>query len=346
MNISPIRILRAVVYPLTESNVLIPLIFFWLMISLASWGGLLGLFLMFLVLPALLRYQMILMEARARGTTPEIPGIEFFDWFGRAWTLFPVILVVLLVAATVAAGERLGLMGQLSVLVFAGVFFPAAIAVLAITHSPIQSLNPIALYRLFRKCGGTLWLATVYLLIIGWASLEAEGLTMMLAVLLQLVLSFSFFSLLGSLIEPYGVIEDVDVPAPLQQDETAAAEDLEKTRRQTLSHAYGFISRGNRDGGMKHLLAWIGQDPDPIGAWGWFFDRMLAWDDPMPALFFAQHYVHDALQHGEQVPAVKLIMRCRLVDEKFRPFPEDIQAAVAAANACNNQGLAAALERH
>jgi hypothetical protein len=72
---------------------------------------------------------------------------------------------------------------------------------------------------------------------------------------------------------------------------------------------------------------------------------MLAWESPTPALFFAQHYLHEQLQQGEQVPAVKLIMRCRMMDEQFRPLDEDRAAAIAAAEAVSNDDLAAQLRR-
>jgi len=346
MNIKPLDILRAIAYPVSESNVFVPLVFFWLMVSFASWGGVLGLFLMFLVLPAVLRYQMILLEARAKGVTPAVPGIEFFNWFGSAWSLFPILMFVLLVWATAAAGARFGIAGALVVLLFAGILFPASISVLAITHSPVQSLNPVALFRLWKKCAATFWLATIFLLVSSWLSIIAERLPMMLEGLLQLFLSFAFFSLTGSLIEPYGLIGDIDLPASPQEDAVAAADKLEKTRGDTLSHAYGFISRGNRDGGLRHLIDGIGEDPVPVAAWAWYFDRMLAWDSPQAALFFAQHYIHDHLQHGEQVQAVKLIMRCRLIEERFRPFPADLDAAIAACNACDNPELAASLRQY
>ncbi|MGI9237735.1 MAG: hypothetical protein ACR2QZ_10090 [Woeseiaceae bacterium] len=346
MNVKPSDIVRALAYPLTESSVLVPLIFFWLMVSLASWGGFAGLFLMFLVLPALLRYQMILLEARARGVTPEVPGIEFFNWFGNGWTLFPVVLVIILTWATVAAGARFGIAGEILMLLLAGIFFPASIAVLAITHSPLQSLNPVALQRLWKKCAATFWLANVFLVVFCWLSIIAEALPMMLAVLLQMILTFSFFSLVGSLIRPYRLIEDIDIPPSQSQDASAVAEGLEKVRGDALTHAYGFISRGNRDGGFRHLFDCIDKDPDPVAAWAWFFERMLAWDSSIPAMFFAQHYVHDHLKHGEQVAAVKLIMRCRLIDAQFRPFPDDLEAAIVASEACDNAALATSLRQY
>ncbi|MGB5258333.1 MAG: hypothetical protein WBN07_06070 [Woeseiaceae bacterium] len=347
MSIRPLELGRALLYPLVETSVLVPLVFFWLLLSLASWGGVLGLFMMFLVLPAVLRYQMILLEARAKGVRPAVPGVEFFNWFGNGWTIFPVVIVVFLVWATIAAGKQFGAVAAIAMLVLSGLFFPACVAVLAITHSPLQSINPIALARVWKTCAATFWLATVFLVVIAWLSMLAEGLPMMLAVLTQLFLFFAFFSLVGSLIQPYGLIDDVYIPDMPQPDEAAAAgEALDKSRTKVLSHAYGFISRGNRDGGLQHLLAAVDNDPEPVPARSWYFDRMLTWDDPVPALFFAQHTVHDHLQHGEQVPAIKLIMRCRLIDEQFRPFAEDLDAAIQAAEACDNPVLAADLGRY
>jgi putative membrane protein insertion efficiency factor len=130
------------------------------------------------------------------------------------------------------------------------------------------------------------------------------------------------------------------------QSGEAAAEQLEKQRRHALNHAYGFISRENRAGGFDHLFDCIARDPNPADAWAWIFERMLGWENRQTALFFAQHYVHDLLQHGEQRKAVKVILRCRLVDEQFCPMADDRPAAVAAAEAMSNAELAADLQRN
>ncbi len=344
MNARPGDVLRAVVYPVTESSVLIPLVVFWLLVSMALWGGLLGLvFLFLIVIPAVIRFQMIVLEARARSATPATPDIGFFNWFGNAWTLFPFVTLSALTLAVVALGQEFGAGWAILPLLFAAAFFPASIAVLAITHSPLQSLNFVALGRLWKTCRSTFWVAPLFLIIASWLALEIAPLGFAWASLACLLLSFAFFSLVGSLIEPYGLIEDIDIPAPLEQDADLQAAGLERARTNVLNHAYGFISRGNREGGFRHLFEWIENDPDPVGAWDWFFTQMLRWETQRPALFFAQHHIHDHLRHGEQVPAVKLIMRCRLIDDRFRPFHDDIAAAIAACDACNNRGLAAIL---
>ncbi len=345
MLVKPANLFKAILYPLTQSSVLIPLLVFWLLMSFARWGGVLGLFLMFLVIPAVFRYQMILLEARAYGREPAPPDVDFFRWFGNAWTLFPVPLVLIAAWGIIAAGASFGSAAAILALFVAGALLPASFAVLAITHSPMQSLNPVAIGRLLRECADTFWIASVYMVVVGWLMLQAESLPTMLANLITMLLIFSVFSLIGSLIEPYGLMADVSIPDSLEPDEDAIAGDLEKARTEVLTHAYGFVSRGNREGGFKHITDWIAKDPDVVAAWAWFFDRMMRWEQNEHALFFAQHYIHDMLQHGEKIAALKVIMRCRLVNEQFRPLREDMPTAIEAAQSSGNIELAAVLKR-
>jgi hypothetical protein len=332
----PSDIGRAIVYPLIEPAVLVPLLVFWLLISFALWGGVLGLFLLFLVIPAVFRFQMIVLEARARGVEPATPDVEFFNWFGNAWSLFPVPISILLIWAILASAENFGLAAAGGTAFLASVFFPASLAVLAITRSPLQSLSPVAITRLLGRCAGTLWIATAFLFISCWLVYLSGQMPAMLGSFVQLLLSFSFFSLVGSLIEPLGIVDEVYIPDALEKSATEVGVDIEKHRTDVLTHAYGFISRDNREGGFRHLIADIGKDSDPAAAWAWYFDRMLGWENQQHALFFAQHYVHDALRHGEDIAALKVIMRSRLVSAAFKPFPADRQAAVAAAERHRN----------
>ena len=338
-------IVSAILYPVTQSTVVMPVVLLWLLISFAQWGGVLGLFLLFLVIPAVFRFQMILLEARALDRAPPALDIDFFRWFGNAWSLFPVPLVILAAWAVFAASVRFGNSAAMLALIAASAVLPASFAILAITHSPLQSLNPVAYGRLFRTCGGTFWIASVYLVVAGWLMLQCQSLPAMLANLATMLLISSVFSLVGSLIEPYGLMEDVSIPEPLEPDDDRISRDLDVSRNATLTHAYGFISRGNREGGFKHIMDEIAQEADVATAWAWYFDRMMRWEQKQHALFFAQRYVHDLLLHGETIPAVKVILRCRLVDERFRPLADDLQAAIRAAESSGNNELAAVLQR-
>lgn len=341
---TPARLIEAILYPLTSVTVLVPLVVFWLLTSFAAWGGVLGLFLMVFVLIATVRFLMMVLEARARGKEPETPGIEFFSLFGDSWNLFPAALVLLFALLIDATGDAFGIAWATVVSVAVCILFPASLAVLAITRSPLQSINPVTVLKLIQRCGGTLWIAIAFGQVAGWLAYLGNALPSMLASFVQMYLWFAYFSLLGSLIAPYDLFSEVDIPAPLEKNPDEMSGDLEKHRVAVLGHAYGFISRDNREGGFRHILGEIERDPDPAQAWSWYFGKMLDWEDQQHALFFAQHYVRDALQHGDDVAALKVIMRCRLLDERFRPAREDLPAAIEAANRRGNTELAAVLK--
>ena len=342
----PTNIVKAIFYPLTEPGVAMTLLLLWMLVAFGIWGGTMGLILVFLVIPAVFRYQMIILEARAKGEPPSPLDAEFFNWTGSAWTLFPVPVALLLIWGTIWTGDNYGINWAVPVILFVSVFFPASVAVLAITRSPFQSLNPIALGRLLSRCRATIWIASVFLLLSVWLILLTRELPVPIANLVQMYLLFALFSLIGSLVEPYGLVANVSIADALEPGAEEIAADIEKERTAILNHAYGFVSRGNRAGGFKHITEWAAACPDPIAAWAWFFERMLAWENQEHALFFAQLYIHDMLQHGENIPALKVVMRCRLVSERFRPLSEDLPALIRAAETSGNIDLVTVLKRN
>ena len=72
---------------------------------------------------------------------------------------------------------------------------------------------------------------------------------------------------------------------------------------------------------------------------------MSQWEESRHALFYGQRYLSRLLERNDPVKACKLILRCRMVDETFRPLAEDLAAAVEAAEQCGNRELASELKR-
>ncbi len=94
-------------------------------------------------------------------------------------------------------------------------------------------------------------------------------------------------------------------------------------RQKVANHAYGFISRGNREGGFAHIREWLEKEIEPDEAWQWFFDEMLKWENKNPALFFAQEYLGQLLDWGHEQEAIKLVSRCLHENERWRPIEEN-----------------------
>ena len=338
-------IVRAIFAPLTELAILLPLAMFWALLSLGLYRLPLGIFILVLSLPPLFRYQSFVVEAYASGKVPGAFDAEYFNWVGTGWTMFPLFLAIVLGFVGARLTDAWGVTGLWIAIVFASAVVPASLAVLAITHSALQALNPVALYRVFEQSGSQFIVAPVYVLLLTWLTMNAGSLPLWAVVFSGVFMLFSVASLTGVLIAPFKLVEDVYIPDALEPDEETTAGDLQKLRESTLAHAYGFVSRNNRDGGFRHVISAIEEDPDPVAAWDWYLKMMFLWEDKIHALFFAQHYIRDALTHNEDVRALKVAMRCYRENEQFRPLRENVPALVEVAERTGNTELAEVLKR-
>lgn len=336
---------RELTYPARSPGTVFALLTFYVLIALVKAASLLGIWLAVIVAPAIFRYLILFAQARARGTDAAPPGIEYFSPVGNWWTLFPVVPAFAFAQAWLflvasygdSAGVLLGLV--------AAALLPAIMAVLVITQSPAQSLNPAALMTLVRECGASYWYAPATLLLMFVVQVILSGLPIWLQSLAQLYLVFAFYGVTGAITRHKKLIDEVYIDDPRERDVEQTLSDLVKERTSVLNHAYGFVSRGNRAGGLEHIYAWLHQDPDPDDAWPWFFEQMLKWEHGENALFFAQRYLSRLLAVNESVKATKLMLRCRLANHEFRPVRDDLPAAIDAAERCGNAELADALKR-
>jgi hypothetical protein len=338
-------ILRVMLAPLREFTIVAPLLMFWTLIAIGIVGGPFGILVLALTLPPLFRFLSFVVESYANGQVPSAFDAEFFNWVGTMWTMFPLLLAVLFGIAGYYATSAWGGAGTWLVIVLAAGIVPASMAVLAITHSALQALNPVALLRVYERAGALFLVAPVYVMSLAAVTIEVGGLPLWARIFTTLFTMFSVAALTGALIAPLRLVRDVYIPDPVAGDERKIAGDLEQARTAALNHAYGFISRDNREGGFRHLFDEIAKDPDPAAAWDWYFHRMLGWEQKNHALFFAQHYVRDALQHGEEKRALKATLRCLYEDESFRPRSDDRAALAEAAERAGNLELAEVLKR-
>ncbi len=336
---------REFTYPLRSVSTLITLLTFFVLAVLIDAAGAFGLWLAIVVLPAVCRYLMMLLEARARGQDAATPGIEMFSWVGNGWSLFPLLPIALSVWTAILIGVKFGNDWALAFELAVAAFLPASLAVLAISHSPVESLNPVTILRLISRCRAGYWFAPAGVVIVALLLSRLGALTALLQQFLALYLVFAVFAVTGAIIRPFGLIDDVDIPEALEADDEQLQQELAQHRKQVLNHAYGFASRDNRAGGLEHIYRWLNNDPEPTEAWPWFLDRMLRWENTDPALHYAQQYLKQLLANGDRITAVKLMLRCQLIDPSFRPQADDLSLAIAAAEQCGNKELASALNR-
>jgi len=146
---------RELAYPARSLGTAVSLISFFLLLSLASAAGLIGLWLALLVMPAMFRYLIMLVQARARGGDASPIGAEYFSPTASLWTPYVFVPMFLVAFGWRLIDESFGVGAGLLFGLFAAAIIPAMMAVLAITQSPTQSLNPVALWTLMRETGAS-----------------------------------------------------------------------------------------------------------------------------------------------------------------------------------------------
>jgi hypothetical protein len=316
---------RELLYPLTDMAIIFAMIFFWLLFGLAQNAGLLGIVLMIILMPAYLRYLLYLLEARANNRSAPVPDMAMFNPADNFWSLAPVVLIAIAIWAGILLVPIISLLGVMLIGVALIVVVPASMAILAITHSPAESLNPAAMTRMVRACGAAYFIVPTVLIVMSglFGALYLAGMPLFLidlATSYQIVL---LFTMTGAVLHTNKVAVQVDIPEPDEPTTDDLARDLDHERQKVANHAYGFISRGNREGGFAHIRQWLENEAVVEEAYQWFFHEMLKWESADPALFFAQEYLGRLLEWQMDNEALKLIARCLHENARWRPLPED-----------------------
>ena len=329
-------------YPFRSLGIVMTVVVLQILLFVASSAGMLGIWLTIVVLPALARYLMMYLESRSRDSEPEVLGIEHFTWTSNFWSLFPVVPFVLLafVIVPLVQNEQLPHSG-----VYSGIVMPASLAVLSITHSPLQSINPVAVVGLMIRCRSTYWIAPLVVLLTMLVLPVLDVFPSIVSELLAVFMLLVTFGLIGAVLRPHEVVDDIGVEAVEAGGEEIRKSFSDKERSKSLGHAYGFASRNNLTGALDHLVSAIESDRESDEAWGWYFENMLKWENSFPAMKFAQLYLSYLIGEQRTVDVAKITMRCRIIDDRFKPKTEDLPAVIAALEACGNPELARQL-RH
>lgn len=332
----PTEALKELLFPARDVGVLLAIITFWLLGSLAFAAGLLGIWLLIMILPAFFRYSLYLLEARARGQTPPVPGIELFSLVGNSWSLFPLFVIaasawLIIIVYIKVSGTAAVIAGVALLLIM-----PASMGILGMTYSPVACLNPLSLFKLIRSIGiDYLWAPAAVAVVAGLGLLSLQaGAPAFIFDLLQIYAYFLMFTMTGELLRRRDIEQQVDIPDDVLPDDREMLRRQIEGRTSVANHAYGFFSRGNRAGGLAHVVAWLRDEDDSDEAWQWFFAEMLKWENRDHALFFAQIYLHNLLGQDRDADVQKLLARCLFENERFRPQEMDRDA------------IAELLERH
>ncbi len=352
------RLVDELLFPLRELGVLVTLLVFAFLLFVS---GLLGEILamvlgadpvlfafvgqLLVALPAIVRFLLGYLEARMRGVSPPTLSFAHFSWFTRPWSLWPIVPLALTNAVLVLllASGQTALAWGVAALVVA--IMPAMLAILTITHSVLESLNPFAITRLVVRARDTYWIAPSVAIVTAFLIALLGDLPALVYEIAVILLCLLTAGITGWALRPFALFDEVYV----HEDHTAAELKRrnfdDRQREAVLGHAYGFASRDNVEGALGHITNAIGADRGEHDAWQWYFEQMLKWENSFPAMKFAQLYITYLLSVGEQTQVIKLVMRCRMIDERFKPASENIPEVVALLERYDQPELARAIRR-
>ena len=323
--LTPRDVLDELLYPLKDPAMLLALLFFSVLFSLAIFSGLFGLWLMTAIVPGFFQYLLVVMQARADNKEAPAVDVELFSLAQRLWSLFPMVLVTLagLTVYYLASTGR-----ETWAVVALGLTFmllPLSLAVLMITHSAIECLRPSRLWLVARNWGHH------YLMVIA-VSVTGGGLVYLtlhydLFVIVTILFTLYAFLLIASVGGHALAIQEaeieISIPDPVLPGPLEVEKKENQVRTHVLTHAYGMVSRGNRAGGVRHILDDIHDSPDQLESFRWFFTQMLNWKSPDAALPIGQQLISLLLVRQLDQEAIKTIVRCRHVDSAFNLLEAD-----------------------
>lgn len=335
--------------PLTDKGMLFGLLGFLLLFTLASAAGMFGIWLLLVTLPAWVRFLLHCTTARIDGRPVDPPGIETFNLIGDVWRYLPLVLIALAYLAVTGAGSVAGPVAAAAVALAALAVLPASIGLLALTHSPLEALDPRSIRHMLRMCGRSYFYIPLALVITSAAlyALSALGLPNWVVQAGELYTLLLLFSLTGSVVAASGAADEVDIPAGVEAPVEEQTARLVRERTAVLNHAYGLASRGNSAGGLQHIEAYIASFSTyeaRIDEFGWFFQKLLDWEDRNFALLFARDYLSELVRAGDRAPALKALARSYHEADGFRPHRDDVATLRAWAEAAHHDDLVRRLD--
>jgi len=318
-------VLDELLYPLRDAAVLLAMLVFALLFTLAVYANILGLWLLVAIVPAFFQYLLVVMQARADSKEVPAVDIELFSWAQKAWSLSPLVLVVLPgVGAYFLARAGFELLSAL-VVAMTLMLLPVSMAVLTLTHSAIECVRPSRLWLVASSWGRHYIL--VFVVSLAGASVLYLALQFDLPVFFTVLFLMYGFLLIASVgghaLAIQDVVFDVPIPDPVLPTDQELLKQTNRVRTRTLNHAYGMFSRGNRAGGLHHLLDDIQDSPDQAESFYWFFSQMLRWESTDAALLIGQRLISLLLAEQRDSEAIKTIVRCRHVNPEFKLLEAD-----------------------
>ena len=319
--------------PLANTTVIVVACVYAVLLPMALFAGIYGLFLEAILLLSLWRYSYAILRNVARGWNhfppPDVESMNPFDNFAVVfhYVFFGALTVLLITTPFINGFVRV--LGLAAV----ALVFPASAAIMGMTNSLGAALSPASVWSIARDLGADyarLVAVCVLLVVLGamsgllWQLSWSLGLAgEVFAVWTTMALFLAIGATLRAHRFEFDLLEGADDVE--QRDERERHEEWQKI----ADRAYASVRSGLPAQAYRTIKELIEGEKDSLEVYQWTFNAMLAWDEPQHAAMLGERFAKRLWDEGRKVDALELAQRCRKISPSFQP-PAAFTAELAA----------------
>jgi hypothetical protein len=309
--------------PLANTTVIVVAVVYALLLPIALFAGVYGIFLAAMIALSLWRYSYSVLRHVARGWNhfppPDADSMNPFSEFAVVfhYVFFGALTVLLVTTPFISEPVRILGLGAVAVV------FPASAAVMGMTNSLSAALNPASVWTVARELGGDYAkLVGVCVLLVALGSMS--GLlwqaSWMLGVAGEVFACWTMLALflaIGSVLRAHRFQFDLLEGA----DDAEQRDERERHQRwqKTADLAYTSVRSGLPSQAYRTIKELIKSERDSLEIYQWTFNALLAWDEPKHAAMLGERFARRLWDVGRKFDALELAQRCRKLSPSFAP---------------------------
>ncbi|HSC05435.1 MAG TPA: hypothetical protein VLD59_01260 [Steroidobacteraceae bacterium] len=293
-------------------------------LTLAVKSGLLGIPLGLILLSWYFKYAYVVLDTTMRGfDEPPVLSMEMVNPASEQRPLGQLLIILVFYAGTRAAEPLVGSVAVSVVRAAALILLPACVAVLGVSRSVFEAVNPSVLLKTIRILGlqYLVMIAAVALpFALAWF-LFARGTDLHLTLAMALLMfgGLATFSLIGGVLYEKRAELGIDAWKSPERDRERADRDTHKRHERVIDELYGHWRGGARTEARQAAEKWLAARDYDFEEFDWLCERLLLWPDRRLAHRLAQDEITRLLQAKRVSQALKVARRHLAADADFRP---------------------------
>ena len=293
-------------------------------LTLAVKAGLLGIPLALILLSWYFKYAYVVLDTTLRGfDEPPVLSVDMVNPASEQRPLGQLLIIAVFYAGTRAAQPLIGA-AAVSVLRLAALaLLPACIAVLGVSRSIFDAVNPAMLLKTIRILGAwylVLVAAVALPVAIAWF-LFVHGAALHVTVAFALLMfgGLATFSLIGGVLYQKRAELGIDAWKAPERDRERVDRETHKRHERVIDELYGHWRGGARTEARQAAEQWLAARNYDFEEFDWLCERLLLWPDRRLAHRLAQDEITRLLEAKRSSQALKVARRHLTADADFRP---------------------------